>query len=148
MQLHNIGTTSRTQSTQRVGRGGKRGKTSGHGTKGQKSRAGHKIRPEIRDRIKKLPKLRGHGVNRSRTIRTNRIAPVAVSLSIIEQCFEAGETVSPKTLLGKGIIRSRRAKIKILSTGTITKKVTITGCATSATAKKAIEAAGGTISNA
>ena len=38
-----------------VGRGSKRGKTSGRGTKGQKSRAGHKIRPEIRDRIKKLP---------------------------------------------------------------------------------------------
>ncbi|HEC94161.1 MAG TPA: 50S ribosomal protein L15 [Candidatus Kaiserbacteria bacterium] len=148
MQLHHIGTTSRTQSTQRVGRGGKRGKTSGHGTKGQKSRAGHKIRPEIRDRIKKIPKLRGHGKNRSRTVRTNRIAPVAVSLSTIEQCFEAGETVSPNILLDRGIVRIRRAKIKILANGSITKKVLITGCAVSKMAKKSIEAAGGTISNA
>lgn len=147
MQLNNIDTTTRTKRAQRIGRGGKRGKTSGHGTKGQKSRAGHKIRPEIRDRIKKLPKLRGHGVNRSRTIRTNRIAPLAVSLATIEQYFEVGETVSPRILLGKGIIRSRRAKIKILSTGSITKKVIITGCATSATARKSIEAVGGTISN-
>jgi large subunit ribosomal protein L15 len=42
-----------------VGRGGKRGKTSGRGGKGQTARAGHKIRPEIRDLIKKLPKRRG-----------------------------------------------------------------------------------------
>ncbi len=148
MQLNDIGTTTRTQSTQRVGRGGKRGKTSGHGTKGQKSRAGHKIRPEIRDRIKKLPKLRGHGKNRSRTVRTNRIAPVAVSLSTLEQCFEAGETISPRILLDRGIVRVRRAKIKILATGSITKKVLITGCSVSQTAKKSIEAVGGTISNA
>ncbi len=148
MQLHNIGTTARTQSTQRVGRGGKRGKTSGHGTKGQKSRAGHKIRPEIRDRIKKLPKLRGHGKNRSRTVRTNRIAPVAVSLSVIEQSFEAGETVSPRALLDRGLVRVRRAKIKILSNGSITKKVLVTGCAVSETARKSIESVGGTISNA
>ncbi len=52
----------------RVGRGGKRGKTSGRGTKGQNARAGHKKRPEMRDLIKKIPKLRGHGKNRSRTV--------------------------------------------------------------------------------
>lgn len=148
MQLNNIGTTSRTRTPQRVGRGGKRGKTSGHGTKGQKSRAGHKIRPEIRDRIKKIPKLRGHGKNRSRTVRTNRIAPVAVSLSVIEQYFEIGETVSPRVLLDRGIVRARRAQIKILANGNLTKKVIINGCAVSQTARKSIEAAGGTISNA
>lgn len=148
MQLNNIETTTRTRSTQRVGRGGKRGKTSGRGTKGQKARAGHKIRPEIRDRIKKLPKLRGHGKNRSRTVRTNRIAPVAVSLSSIELYFEIGENVSPRMLLERGVVRSRRAKVKILATGTITKKITVSGCAISVTAKKAIEAVGGTISNA
>ena len=43
-----------------VARGGKRGKTAGRGTKGQKARAGHKIRPEIRDVIMRLPKLRGY----------------------------------------------------------------------------------------
>ncbi|MBI4136288.1 MAG: hypothetical protein HY481_01940 [Candidatus Vogelbacteria bacterium] len=43
-----------------VGRGGKRGTTAGRGTKGQKARAGHRIRPAIRDVIKKLPKRRGY----------------------------------------------------------------------------------------
>ena len=44
-----------------VGRGGKRGKTSGRGTKGQNARAGRKKRPEMRDFIKRIPKLRGRG---------------------------------------------------------------------------------------
>lgn len=44
----------------RVGRGGKRGTYSGRGIKGQKSRAGHKIRPAERDFIQRLPKLRGY----------------------------------------------------------------------------------------
>ena len=52
----------------RVGRGGKRGKTSGRGHKGQRQHGGHGVRPELRDMIKKLPKLRGHGINRSRTV--------------------------------------------------------------------------------
>jgi large subunit ribosomal protein L15 len=44
----------------RVGRGGKRGTTAGKGTKGQKARSGHRIRPAIRDLIQRLPKLRGY----------------------------------------------------------------------------------------
>src|SRR3989344_3427584 len=52
----------------RIGRGGKRGTTSGRGTKGQKSRSGHRIRPAARDLLIRLPKLRGlgaHGGNKS-----------------------------------------------------------------------------------
>ena len=58
MKLHNL---SRIRSTnqQRIGRGGKRGTTAGRGQKGQKSRAGHRIRPAERDLILKLPKKRG-----------------------------------------------------------------------------------------
>ncbi len=147
MQLNDIISTKRTSTTQRVGRGGTRGKTSGRGTKGQKSRAGHKIRPEIRDRIKKIPKRRGYGKNRSRTIRTNRTTSTPVSLSMIEEYFNIGETISPYTLLKRKVIRSSRGGVKILATGTLTKKITVIGCAASAKAKESIEAAGGTISN-
>ena len=59
MKLHEIRSPFRTHKKRRVGRGGKRGKTSGHGTKGQKSRAGRKIRPQIRDVMKRFPKKRG-----------------------------------------------------------------------------------------
>jgi large subunit ribosomal protein L15 len=58
MKLHSL-TRIRSQKSQRIGRGGKRGTTSGRGQKGQKSRAGHRIRPAERDLILKLPKKRG-----------------------------------------------------------------------------------------
>jgi large subunit ribosomal protein L15 len=59
MQLHEIQPCQKQKTKKRIGRGGKRGTYSGKGMKGQKSRAGAKIRPEVRDLIKKTPKLRG-----------------------------------------------------------------------------------------
>ncbi len=131
----------------RVGRGGKRGKTSGRGTKGQNARAGHKKRPEARDQIKKIPKLRGHGKNRSRTVRNNP-GYAAINLSALEMVFNAGDSVTTSTLLQKGLTTTRGGRvqpIKILGTGTLTKKLTITGLITSESAKTAIEAAGGSV---
>lgn len=58
MKLHDL-TPIRKRKPQRIGRGGKRGTTSGRGQKGQKSRAGHRIRPAVRDLILKIPKKRG-----------------------------------------------------------------------------------------
>jgi large subunit ribosomal protein L15 len=128
-----------------VGRGGKRGKTSGRGTKGQKARAGHKIRPEIRDMIKRLPKLRGHGKNSNQSIQTK---PIAVQVAQLESAFKAGETVTRAAIFEKGLVRvtsSNTPQVKILSGGEITKKLTIVGCMVSASAKAKIEKAGGTI---
>jgi len=59
MQLHELKPIHSNKQSKRVGRGGKRGTTSGSGTKGQKSRSGHRIRPAIRDLMRRLPKLRG-----------------------------------------------------------------------------------------
>lgn len=59
MQLHEIHPTHKLKGKKRIGRGGKRGTYSGKGIKGQNSRAGAKVRPEMRDVIKKTPKLRG-----------------------------------------------------------------------------------------
>lgn len=56
MQIHQIKPKIRKEPKKRVGRGGKRGTYSGRGSKGQKARAGHRIRPYLRDVIKKLPK--------------------------------------------------------------------------------------------
>jgi large subunit ribosomal protein L15 len=63
MQLHTLKPRTARQKSRQVGRGGKRGKTAGRGTKGQNARAGRKKRPEIRDFIKRFPKLRGRGKN-------------------------------------------------------------------------------------
>ena len=57
MKLHELSSTHK--KTKRVGRGGKRGTTSGRGTKGQKSRSGHRMRPAQRDLILRIPKHRG-----------------------------------------------------------------------------------------
>jgi large subunit ribosomal protein L15 len=61
MQFHTLKAKTKRKRTQQVGRGGTRGKTSGRGTKGQNARAGRKKRPEMRDIIKRMPKLRGRG---------------------------------------------------------------------------------------
>ena len=128
MQLHNL--TSPSRSKKRVGRGGKRGKTSGRGTKGQKARAGHRIRPEARDIIKKIPKRRGYGKHRADSVNASGVRPIVVNLSLIDKHFESGETVSPETLLAKRLIRKRRGKlpkVKVLGTGALTKKLTFEG---------------------
>lgn len=148
MQLHSFSPRTKNRKNPPVGRGGKRGKTSGRGGKGQTARAGHKIRPEVRDLIKKLPKRRGHGKNRARTVRTNRIEITAVNIAALEAAYKAGETVSPATLLAKGLVRRAKGRapaVKILGTGTLTKALSIDGCAVSATARAAVLAAGGTI---
>lgn len=147
MQLHELKPTTPRKTAKRVGRGGKRGKTSGKGHKGQAARAGNSTRPEMREIIKKLPKLRGHGVNRARTVNSERVLPTVVNVSALE-VLEAGITVTPKTLVAAGIIetvRRRAPKVKILGNGSLTKKLVIEDCQVSGTAKEKIEAAGGSV---
>ncbi len=148
MQLNLISPRTKKKSPAPVGRGGTRGKTSGRGGKGQTARAGHKIRPEVRDLIKKLPKLRGHGKNRSRTVRTNRITVSVVNLSTLETEYEAGNTVSPASLLAKGLVRrskGRAPSVKVLGMGTLSKALVVKKCTLSATARKVLISAGGTV---
>ncbi|HVB19898.1 MAG TPA: uL15 family ribosomal protein [Candidatus Paceibacterota bacterium] len=151
MQLHSLSPRTKDKKNPPVGRGGKRGKTSGRGGKGQTARAGHKIRPEVRDLIKKLPKRRGHGKNRARTVRTNRVPVSAVNLYALELAFKSGETVSPASLLARGLVRRHKGRaplVKILGTAPkegLTKVLTITGCTISATARTALTKVGGTI---
>ena len=145
MQAHEL--TSQNTDRKRVGRGGKRGKTSGKGMKGQNARTGNSKRPEIRDIIKKFPKLRGQGINgnRARNIITY-FAPV--NLKDIEASFEAGSVVSPESLIKAGVIDYRNAQIppvKILGTGELTKAVTVKNCKVSKSAAEAIAKAGGSV---
>ena len=128
-----------------MGRGGKRGKTSGRGGKGQTARSGHKIYPQIRDAIKRIPKLRGRGKS---SFKSFAIKPIAVNLALLETHFEQGATVTPETLLASGIISKksgRTPEVKILGKGTLTKKLSISACFISAGAKAAVEKAGGTV---
>lgn len=133
----------------RVGRGqsSTRGKTSGRGGKGQTARAGNKRRPELRDIIKKIPKRRGYGKNRGRTVWAAKPRPLTVNLAIIEARFKGAE-VTPASLVEQGLVSARKGRtpmIKIVGTD-ITKKLAISGATVSAGAKAAVEKAGGSIS--
>lgn len=148
MQLHQLQPKTVRKDAKRIGRGGKRGKTSGKGGKGQTARAGSRPRPEMRDIVKRLPKLRGFGKNRARTVNNERVLPIVINLTVLEAAFDAGETVSPATLLAKKIITTKKGKVpavKILGTGSLTKKITLSGCVFSASAKEKIEKAGGSV---
>lgn len=143
--LHTIKRTTKNKSAKLVGRGGKRGKTAGRGTKGQKARAGHRIRPALRDAIKKLPKLRGRGKNINKAF---QIIPTAVNVSQLDKAFNANESVTPSALLAKGLVRRVNGKmpaIKVLASGEITKALEIYDIQASEAAAKKITAAGGKV---
>ncbi|MGH7141725.1 MAG: 50S ribosomal protein L15 [Minisyncoccia bacterium] len=142
MQLHNLQRNTPNKTAKRIGRGGARGKTSGRGTKGQKARAGHRIRPNVREELKKLPKLRGRGTHALRSLQPRA---AVVNLAVLERYFSVGEQVTPEVLAERRAVRSGRRSIKILGGGELTKKLTVSGCAVSASAKNKIEAAGGSV---
>lgn len=146
MQLHTLTRKTPYRKTKRVGRGNAsgKGKTSGRGTKGQKARSGHRIRPDVREKLKKLPKLRGYQ-------QSSIVAPMSVvNVSSLEKFFAAGDNVTPASLLERGIVRARRGalpKVKILGDGELTKKLSISGCVVSSSAKAKVEKAGGAVAN-
>lgn len=128
----------------RVGRGqsSTRGKQSGRGGKGQTARAGHKVRPEMRDIIKKLPKRRGYGKNRGRTVIPGLRAR-AITLTKIDALFAAGE-VTKKMIIDMKLAGAREP-ITIVQ-GETSKKFSFKGVRVTGSAKAAVEKAGGTVS--
>lgn len=144
-QLHNLDTLVKKR--KRVGRGGERGGTSGKGHKGQKARSGGSLRRGFEGgqmpKYRRLPK-RGFN-NAVFTVRYE-----IVNLDDLERVFQAGQTVSAQTLTERGLIKPGKdrvatCRIKILGSGTLTKKLDVHAHGMSATAKAAIEKVGGTI---
>lgn len=152
MEANKLTRPSHLKRKRRVGRGGKRGTYSGRGMKGQKSRAGHRIRPQIWDYILKTPKLKG--MNRKSNTspydssRKNKKPIIAINLHTIEKAFDSNQTVTPSSLIKQGVISSYKGKlpdVKILGNGDIKKSVKIKGIDVSSSAKEKIEKAGGSI---
>jgi large subunit ribosomal protein L15 len=146
MQLHSLKRpSSLKREYRRVGRGqsSTRGKQSGRGGKGQTARAGNKRRPEWRDIIKKLPKRRGYGKNRGRTVNASKPRPFAISLSRLEK-FDAGTAITPAFLAEQGMLRHAKQPVKIVA-GESTKKFSFKNMTFTSTARAAAEKAGSTI---
>jgi len=144
MELYQLQPDHPLKKKKRVGRGGKRGTYCGRGSKGQKSRAGRKMQPMIRQFIKRYPKKRGYRVA------SFRDKPLTISLSILEKNFEKGEIVNMATLVEKKLlerVKSRKLRVKILARGELKKALIIDGIEFSNTAKEKIEKAGGEIKN-
>lgn len=148
MQLHTLKRKTENKSHKRVGRGraSGKGKTSGRGTKGQNARAGHKKRPDVREKLKKLPKLRGRGIHALTSIQPRALV---VNLGALNASFSAGDSINPKVLVERGLLRTRKDDVnpvvKILGDGELTKSFAVSGCKVSASAKEKIEKAGGSI---
>ena len=142
MQVHELKPKHISKARKIVGRGGKKGTYSGKGIKGQSSRAGRKMAPIIRELIKRYPKLKGY-----RAFVLDDVATV-INLNILDKHVKDGDVVNPEFLLKMGLVRQvkgKTPKVKILGNGTITKKIMVERCAISASAKVAIEKAGGSL---
>lgn len=140
MQLHQIKPIHRPKKRKYIGRGGKRGVYSGRGIKGQRARAGRKLKPLIREMIKKYPKLRGY--RQKLKTQSAKLKTAILNLDILGRKFREGEKITPQSLLEKKIIRKIRGRIpqvKILGGGKLTKKLIIEGCQLSKSVKEKIK---------
>lgn len=97
MQFHNLKSKTKRKYPKQVGRGGTRGKTSGRGTKGQNARAGHKKRPELRDVIKRVPKLRGRGKSSFKSFKVKARGDKLKSLLVEKKKSLSKKTSSSKS---------------------------------------------------
>ena len=147
MHIHQMKPVHSLKDKRRIGRGGKRGTYSGKGQKGQKSRAGAKIRSELREAILKIPKKRGIKFKNS----PKKIKPaiVVVSLQVLERTFKNGDAVNLKILLSRGLIKAASGRVpavKILAgSGSFSKKIYLSTLEVSQRAKELIEKAGGKV---
>lgn len=123
MQAHQLTKTKKVR--RRIGRGGKRGTFSGRGTKGQKARSGRRIRPQVRDIIKKMHKRRGY------SFKSFYKKPYVINIGDIDKKFNppAGGadkiTITLELLISSGLVKAKkgeRFKIKILGKGRTEKK--------------------------
>ena len=151
LNLSNLKPASPRRDRKRVGRGpaSGKGRYSGRGIKGQKSRAGsHKMRAGFEGGqmpiYMRLGKQRGPYSKDAMPIGPHRTFMAAVNIRDLER-FDAGAEVTPQLLAEAGLIRNAKTEVKILGQGDVSKKLTVSAHAFSATAREKIEGAGGSV---
>ncbi|MGE9267743.1 MAG: 50S ribosomal protein L15 [Verrucomicrobiales bacterium] len=145
MELHNLKPNAGAKHrVKRLGCGESsgHGKTSGKGHKGQKARSGGGVRPGFEGGQmplhRRLPK---RGFNNTRFQDSIAI----VNLNQLEAKFEDGAEVNEESLRAAGLVTGQIDKIKVLGQGELSKKLTVSVDALSASAKEKIEKAGGSV---
>jgi large subunit ribosomal protein L15 len=128
-------------SKRRVGRGhgSGYGKTAGRGHKGAQSRSGFSFKRGFEGG--QLPLHRR--VPKRGFTNPFRVEYAVVNLDTLVEVFDAGSDVTPELLRERGLVREKRAKIKVLGRGDVTKKLTVRAHKFSGTAAQKIAAAGG-----
>ncbi len=151
LNLSNLSPAQPREDRKRVGRGpgSGKGRYSGRGIKGQKSRSGsHKMRAGFEGGqttiYMRLGKLRGATSKDAMPIGPFRTFTQPVNLRDLDR-FESGDEVTPETLVAKRLIKNTRTDVKLLGVGEVTKKLTVRVHAISASAREKIEGAGGTV---
>ena len=136
----------------RVGRGlgSGKGRYSGRGIKGQKSRSGSAKMPAGFEGGQmpidmRAPKLRGNTSADAMPIGPFRTYSHPVNLRDLERVFADGDTVDLETMVEKGLLKNTKTDVKVLGTGELTKKLSVTAHSFSASAREKIEGAGGTV---
>jgi len=135
----------------RVGRGegSGTGKTSGRGQKGYGSRSGAKQRSRFEGGQMpihmRMRKLRGPHMKKSMPFEPFRTHTQAVNLKDLERRFDAGTEVTLEALNAHGLTKRKGVPVKVLAGGELTKKLTVHAHAFSASAREAIEKAGGSV---
>jgi len=149
LNLSSLKPAAARRNRKRVGRGmgSGKGRYSGRGIKGQKSRAGsHKMRAGFEGGQMpvhmRLGKQRGATSKDAMPIGPFRTSTVPVNVRDLER-FEDGAEVTPESLVAAGVIKNTRTDVKILGSGELTKKLKVSAHGFSASAAKKIEAAGG-----
>lgn len=152
IDLSNLKPAQPRKERKRVGRGlgSGKGRYSGRGIKGQKSRAGsHKLPAGFEGGQMpidmRLGKLRGNTSADAMPIGPFRTYSQPVNLRDLEARFEAGADVTPDSLVAAGLLKNTKTDIKILASGDLTKKLVISAHGFSKSARQKIEAAGGSI---
>jgi large subunit ribosomal protein L15 len=136
----------------RVGRGEGSGvgKTSGRGQKGAGSRSGAKERVNFEGGQNpihmRMRKLRGPHMKKSMPFEKFRTHTQPVNLSDLEARFDKGAEVTPESLRASGLAKRRGVPVKILGRGELSKALTVSAHAFSASAREKVEGAGGTCS--
>jgi large subunit ribosomal protein L15 len=152
LNLHSLSPAQARRARKRVGRalGSGKGRYSGRGIKGQKSRAGsHKLPAGFEGGQMpidmRLPKLRGNTSADAMPIGPFRTYSQPVNLRDLEARFEAGAEVTPEALVVARLLKNTRTDVKILGVGELTKALNVSAHGFSKSAREKIEAAGGTV---
>lgn len=152
LNLSNLKPAQARKDRKRIGRGlgSGKGRYSGRGLKGQKSRSGsHKMRPGFEGGqnplYMRLGKQRGPYSKDAMPMGPHRTSAQPVNVAALEERFDAGAEVTPESLVEKGLLRNTRVDVKLLGQGDLTKKLSITVHAASASAREKVEAAGGSL---